>query len=263
MILWLLRRGRSAPAALRPDESPGGALEAVPMTAALRNSTLAEALLVFAAIMVYIWRLRFTHPWFWLWVVGAILASHVVHRERAQSLGFRVGNFAHCVRTLGLPLFVLALVILGAGLLLGAVRPIGIGSAVRSFVLYLPWGLFQQYLLNGYFLNRFDVALSRTASGLLASALFALAHLPNWFLMLVTLAAGHVAVWAYRRYRNLFFLGLAHATIGFLLFIVVPDSVSHHLRVGPGWNADRAPLTAITGGVRQVPSAKPPNGAAR
>jgi membrane protease YdiL (CAAX protease family) len=212
----------------------------MPLTVALRKSALAEALLVFAAILFYIWRLRFTHPWSWLWVVGAILGSHAVRRERAQSLGFRVANFAHCVRTFGIPLFALALVILSVGLLLGAVRPIGIEAAVRSFILYLPWGLFQQYLLNGYFLNRFDVALSRTASSVLASALFAVAHLPNWFLMLVTLAAGQMAIWAYRRYRNLFFLGLAHATVGFLLFIVVPDSVTHHLRVGPEWNAGEA-----------------------
>ena len=39
----------------------------------------------------------------------------------------------------------------------------------------------------------------------------------------------------YRRTRNLYFLGFAHATVGLLLFLVVPDSISRHLRVGPGW----------------------------
>ena len=28
------------------------------------------------------------------------------------------------------------------------------------------------------------------------------------------------------RHKNLYFLGIAHATIGFLLFLVVPDSVA-------------------------------------
>jgi hypothetical protein len=57
--------------------------------------------------------------------------------------------------------------------------------------------------------------------------------------MLITPAAAYEAIRVYHRYKNLYFLGLAHATIGFLLFLVVPDSVSHHLRVGPGWFAYR------------------------
>ena len=68
---------------------------------------------------------------------------------------------------------------------------------------------------------------------LLSALFFSGAHLPNWFLMLVTPVAGYAAIWVYRRYRNLYFLGLAHATIGTLLFLTVPDSWSHHLNIGP------------------------------
>jgi hypothetical protein len=39
----------------------------------------------------------------------------------------------------------------------------------------------------------------------------------------------------YRRYPSLYFLGMAHATVDFLLFLAVPDSISHHLNVGPAW----------------------------
>lgn len=53
--------------------------------------------------------------------------------------------------------------------------------------------------------------------------------------MAVTLAAGYICARIYISHKNLFFLGIAHATIGFLLFLVVPDSISHHLIVGPGW----------------------------
>jgi membrane protease YdiL (CAAX protease family) len=65
--------------------------------------------------------------------------------------------------------------------------------------------------------------------------LFSLAHLPNWFLMSVTLAGGLCCTRLYRRRPNLYVLGLIHGTIGFVLYLVVPDSISHHLRVGPGW----------------------------
>jgi hypothetical protein len=55
------------------------------------------------------------------------------------------------------------------------------------------------------------------------------------------IVAGYVAALAYLRYRNLFVLGVAHALLGTLLWLVVPDSVSHHLVVGPGMSAhDRA-----------------------
>ena len=190
---------------------------------------------MFAVIMAYIWKFRFTHPRFWLPVVAMILLSHLAHREHLAGLGFRTENFGDCMRRFGPTLIGLALVMLSAGLLLGTLRPLGFRQAMGSFTLYLPWGLFQQYLLNGYFLKRFDMALSRGAAGILTATLFSAVHSPNWFLMLVTPVAGYVAVRVYRRYKNLYFLGLAHATIGFLLFVAVPDSVSHHLNVGPGW----------------------------
>jgi hypothetical protein len=50
---------------------------------------------------------------------------------------------------------------------------------------------------------------------------------------------GVLAAFIYRRYRNLLFLAVAHALIGTTLWLVVPDSVSHHLRVGPGMSRHR------------------------
>ena len=118
----------------------------------------------------------------------------------------------------------------------GTKRPIGFEHAAWSLGLYPPWGLFQQYLLNAYFLKRFDAVLSPRAAGITTAALFSAVHSRNWFLMLVAPVAGYGAIQVYRRYANLYFLGVVHATIGFLLFRVLPDSVSHHLKVGPGWS---------------------------
>jgi hypothetical protein len=53
--------------------------------------------------------------------------------------------------------------------------------------------------------------------------------------MAVTLPLGWYATQLYRRTCNLYLLGMVHALVGLLLFLVVPDSISHHLRVGPGW----------------------------
>jgi hypothetical protein len=200
-----------------------------------RQAGAVEALAMFAIIMAYIWKLRFTHPRFWIPIVALVLISVAAHHERASALGFQTRNFGNCVRRFAAPLIGLALAMFSAGLLLGTIRPVGFEPAMLSFALYLPWGLFQQYLLNGYFLKRFDTSLSPHAANILTSMLFCVVHTPNWFLMLVSPLAGYGAIAVYRRYKNLYFLGVAHAIIGFLLFMVVPDWMSHHLNVGPGW----------------------------
>jgi len=196
---------------------------------------IAEPLLAFALIMVYIWKLRVTHPSFWLFPVAFIAGSHVARRERARTLGFELRNFGKCVRDFGPLLIGMVLAMWGAGLVFGSIRPLGPGAAFLAFAIYVPWGLFQQYLLNAYFLKRFEMSLSRQWAAILAAALFGVVHSPNWFLMVVTPVGALGAIWVYRRYGNLYFPGLAHAALGFTLFMVVPDSVTHHLRIGPGW----------------------------
>ena len=156
-------------------------------------------------------------------------------REDSTALGFHRRNLKECWCEFGPLLAFLALILLACGILAQTTRPIRFERAVIAWAAYLPWGLLQQYVLNGYFFNRLDSAVSRQAAPVFSAALFSGAHLPNWFLMLVTLAAGYCCALIYRRYKNLYFLGLAHATLGFLLFLVVPDSISHHLKVGPGW----------------------------
>jgi hypothetical protein len=186
-------------------------------------------------IVAYVWNLRFSHGGAWVWILGLMLLSHLVRRESAYSLGFRTRHMRECWRELGPLLAFLTLLMLASGILLHTMRPIAVGTAMASWAAYVPWGVFQQYVLNGYFLNRLDALLGRRAASLMAAALFCGVHAPNWFLMLAAFPAGYWSTLIYRRYRNLYILGLAHATVGFLLFLVVPDSVSHHLEVGPGW----------------------------
>lgn len=222
--------GSLDPSALQPRYDRGMSAGAV-----RRKASILEALAIFAMIMAYIWKWRFTHPRLWVPMVALILASQVAHGDGARAVGLKAENFWVCLRRFGPILIGLVLAMLTAGLLLGTLRPIGFEQAMLAFALYLPWGLFQQYLLNGYFLTRFETALSQNSASILASVLFSVVHSPNWFLMLVTPVAAYGAIRVYRLHRNLYFLGLAHAVIGCLLFVVVRDSVSHHLNVGPGW----------------------------
>ncbi len=200
-----------------------------------RNLNFAEPLAVFLLIECYIWILRGTHRLLWIPILACILLSHYVRSERPTDLGFRAANLGDCLRTYAPLLASLGFTGVAAGILLQTTRPIAFAPAVLAFAAYLPWGIFQQYLLHGYFLTRFDAVVSRRSAAVLSAALFSGAHTPNWFLMTVTLLGGYAATQLYRRYRNLWFLGLAHAVFGFILYLVVPDSISHHLNVGPGY----------------------------
>ncbi|HSB16299.1 MAG TPA: CPBP family intramembrane glutamic endopeptidase [Bryobacteraceae bacterium] len=194
-----------------------------------------EPLAVFGLIIAYIWGLRTMYPDLWIAILGLMLLSHLLRGESPGMLGFGTRNLGAVMRELAPLLAFVALLMLGCGILLRTIRPISIDGAVVALAGYLPWGLLQQYILNGYFLNRFDAVFSRRAATMITATLFCAAHAPNWLLMGVAFLGGYWATRVYQRHRNLYVMGLAHAIAGFLLFLVVPDSISHHLRVGPAW----------------------------
>ena len=197
-----------------------------------------EAFLVFSLILTYIWWLRFHHPLCWIPMLGLVIASHAYHHETFEALGFRWNGTPRMLAEFSVALGAIALLTLSAGFEFGTIRPIGWEGVIVSLALYCGWGLFQQYLLNGYFVNRFRAFMPNRAGGSVSTAaalLFSLAHAPNWFLMVVTFAGGYLCARIYLRHRNLYSLGMAHGVVGFLIYLAVPDTISHHLYVGPKW----------------------------
>ncbi len=197
---------------------------------------LLEATSVFAMIVLYIWQWRPGHPLSWAIILGFVLASHAFRRETPAGLGFRLTNLKSALAAITPVALLLALALLAIGAMCHTVRTVTPQAGFSSLALYCCWGLFQQYLLNGYFVNRF-VEISPAAAPLMAAIAFSGIHTPNWFLMGVTLFAGFACAKIYLKFRNLYALGLAHGVIGFLLYLCVPDTISHHLYVGPKWFA--------------------------
>jgi hypothetical protein len=197
----------------------------------------AEVAIVFSLILAYIWRLRFIHPYSWVPILLLIVLSHLHHGETLETLGLRWSAARRSFRELSTVLVLVALTLLATGLVFNTIRDVSWRVAISGFALYCVWGLFQQYVLNGFFVNRVSAFLPHRAGAVpvLAGVLFSLAHLPNWFLMIFSLAGGYICAAIYRKYRNLYFLGLAHGVIGFLIYLVAPDTISHHLYVGPKW----------------------------
>src|SRR6267378_1762018 len=109
-----------------------------------------EALSAFAMILLYIWRLRFLQPYSWIVIFLLIVASHVFHKESSARLGFSVKNLGSSLVALTPFVVLLALALLSLGLVCRTIRHITPESGYASLLLYCCWGLFQQYLLNGY-----------------------------------------------------------------------------------------------------------------
>jgi len=100
---------------------------------------------------------------------------------------------------------------------------------------YVAWTLYQQFLLQDYFVPRLTRLLNSNLAIGFAAALFANAHLPNLPLVAATLVWGAVSCVLFRRYRNLYMLGLAQGLLGLCFAVCIPDAMIHHMRVGLGY----------------------------
>jgi Type II CAAX prenyl endopeptidase Rce1-like len=101
---------------------------------------------------------------------------------------------------------------------------------------YVLWTLYQQLLLQDYFAARLVRMVSSQAAAVgLAALLFATAHLPNLSLTAATLVWGVISCALFRRYRNLYVLGLAQGLLGLCFAACVPNAWHHHMHVGLGY----------------------------
>jgi hypothetical protein len=117
----------------------------------------------------------------------------------------------------------------------GTLHPLYKGD-LQHITGYVLWTIYQQFLLQDFFMDRvLRLVSSEPAAITLAGALFAAAHLPNLVLTVATLVWGIVSCALFRRYRNLWMLGLAQGLLGLCIAICVPDSLIHHMRVGLGF----------------------------
>lgn len=190
--------------------------------------------------------LVFTFIWMWSRgfrhadrvVLGAgllmTLGAHWYHRERPSDLGFRLDNLRPAVKDASI--FVLPLISLMAvhGWWTGYWNVKALGG--ERFIGLLGWGLFQEYLLQGYIHRRLIpvVRLPRVRE-LLVGLIFAAMHIPNPVLVPVTFASGFTFAILYRRHPNLWVLALCHAVGSTAVAYGFDPEVLHKMRVGPGY----------------------------
>jgi len=100
---------------------------------------------------------------------------------------------------------------------------------------YALWALEQQFILQSFFYVRMESLLGSRRAVWGAALLFCLAHFPSTVLTLMSFIGGLLFCEMFRRYRNIFPLGLVHTALGLTIAASLPDRLLHHMRVGIGY----------------------------
>ena len=217
----------------------GGGAHPDGMSGSARAAALAEIVAMLVLVLSYIWGWQGLFPGDRLVVVILYFAlchvSHVRCHENARTLGLRLDNWRAAALQACVPVALAVGVPLVAGAALGSWRfePVRLTLEIPW---HLAWGTGQQYgLLCLLYRRSLDVLESSWGAALCAAGAFALFHLPNPFLVGVTFIAGLASCRLYRNVPNVLVLGAAHAVIAMVLFQALPLSITHGLRVGPGY----------------------------
>jgi hypothetical protein len=200
---------------------------------------LIELILGYVAIVGVIWTpehlQRVLSPLVLLLTLLVVLS----HRQNLDELGFGKRGLVASLWILPAAIALSAVSIFIAAKI-GTLHPLYKGD-FKHIAGYVIWTIYQQFLLQDYFMARLLRLLStadrtnETAAIGIAAVLFAAAHLPNLTLTAATLLWGAVSCALFRRHRNLWTLGLAQGLLGLCFAICVPDALHHHLRVGLGY----------------------------
>jgi hypothetical protein len=197
---------------------------------------VAELFIGYALILAVIWTPRPLQHRLYFIALGWFIVSITLSFENWKAMGCCVAGFWRSSWIVGVALMMAGVATWFAATLHTLHHP---GAPVRwvlTFGGYAIWALFQQLLLQGYFLARaLRIIPNANAAALLAASVFALAHLPNPVLTPLTLVWGLTACLLFIRWRNVYPLAIAHAVFGICVAITVPASILHNMRVGLGY----------------------------
>jgi membrane protease YdiL (CAAX protease family) len=213
---------------LQPDWSPKQQA-----CASHTGRDLVEIAVVFTFIIVAVWTPRGqVNAFVSISAAACVVAFAIVGRWSARQLG------------LTQPLAGVSQILVAGAVLCGAIVLIGIplrsAGAGNSLPLsrswqYVVWALAQEFILQGIFFLRLESLLGSRRAVLAAAGLFAVAHIPSPLLTLLSLLGGILFCELFRRFRNLYPLGLIHGALGLTIAASLPDRWLHHMRVGLGF----------------------------
>lgn len=215
-----------------------GTIDSTPYTLAAPRSSIstrdvAELILGFAAIMTILWLPTHEQLIFGPIVLLTPLVLVLLRRPSLYELGL---SWRGLVSSLWILPTAIGLVFASRMLarVAGTYHPL-YNADLAHVGGYVIWTIYQQLLLQDYFMPRLTRIVSIDAAVLIAGILFAIAHLPNIPLEIATLVWGVASCALFRRYRSLWILGITQGLLGLCFAVCVPDAMLHHMRVGLGF----------------------------
>ena len=194
---------------------------------------LVEIATVFGFILVAVWTPPGRVNTFFSTVAAAcVIAFAAVGRWGARELG------------LTRPLAGTGYMLLAGAILCGVIALIGIPLRFAGAAYTVPlsrsweygfWTLQQEFILQSIFFVRLEATLGPRRAVIAAAALFALVHIPSPVLTVLSFCGGVLFCELFRRWRNLYPLGIIHGALGLTIAASLPDKWLHHMRVGIGY----------------------------
>jgi hypothetical protein len=185
---------------------------------------------VFAGLILRIWLVE--SNWLTAAILAGILLSWRKNKDSLKDLGFSVRESKN------VPLFAfapLAIAAIASFPLYGGTLPFKVGGP-GLIVAQLGWALFQQVILNSYFVNRVESLLDDPRLVVLcAGVIFAGVHAPNPFLMVATGIGGIVLSFLFLRWRNIYAVAFIHAIVSAVILRSIPSGIHHGFVVGPNF----------------------------
>lgn len=203
------------------------------MSADSRTRDVLEVILGYALIIGIIWSPERTQAMLGPVALVVTLLVVLARRPSRDELGFGVRGLAPSLWIFPAAIAI-SLVSAFVAAKIGTLHPLYKASA-GHVAGYILWTIYQQFLLQDYFMNRLLRLASPGEAVTITASLFSAAHLPNPVLTAATLVWGVISCILFRRYRNIWMLGLAQGLFGLCIAVCVPDALHHHLRVGLGY----------------------------
>jgi hypothetical protein len=199
-----------------------------------------EVVVFGASILTFIWWLQpLNRPAldraFYVFILAFAFGSSIAHGDSRARLGIRLDTLGGCARRVVVPTLVAIVVFIAGGWMTGNHTAPDWSRAAEGIVRYTGWALLQQYALQDVVLLRLqDAGMTRRAP-IAAAFLFALMHLPNAGLMLLTFSGGWIWCRTFDRAPNLLVIAVSHAITALAADQWLPDTFIRGLRVGPGY----------------------------
>jgi len=198
-----------------------------------RRRDLLELSGIYTLILVVIWTPR---PWqAFLWVLASIAMVYIAYLsfEGLRPMGLCTANLKRSLCAVGFATVVAIVALVLAYRLHTLHLPETPWLFFRHYGLYALWAAVQQIILQWFFLSRsLRLLPDATSAAAFTAGLFAIAHLPNPVLTVITLFFGMASCFFFLHYRNLVPLAIAHAILGICIGVTIPAAIDHNMRVG-------------------------------